>query len=71
MSSKKSDPLASALSMEKKAVATYAKMEDAAKKKNALKVAALFDQLGRDSEKRVEKIQKMILQMKKEKKKIK
>ncbi len=70
MSSRKKSNLETALSWEKRSVSTYKKMEAEAKKKNALQVAKLFDSLGRDSEKRAEKIESLIKKMKREKRKI-
>lgn len=68
--SKRKSTLMSARDWEKKSVANYKKLEKEATKRDAIKVAKLFDKLGKDSEKRLKRIEDLVKKMKREKRQI-
>nr|MDO8081881.1 hypothetical protein [Candidatus Freyarchaeota archaeon] len=70
MSSKKKDRLKVALTLEKKALATYKKLETEAKQRNALDLAKLFDDLGRENNDRIERIEELQRKMEREKREL-
>jgi hypothetical protein len=70
MSTKKKDRLKMALAIEKKSLATYQKMEAEAKKRNAIELAKLFDELGRDNSRRIEMIEELERKMERDKREL-
>ena len=68
--SKRKSTLMTARGYEKRSIANYKKLEKEATKRDAIKVAKLFDKLGKDSEKRLKKIEDLIKRMKREKRQI-
>lgn len=68
--SRRKSTLMSARDWEKKSISNYKKLEKDASKRNAIKVARLFDKLGKDSEKRLKKIEDLIKKMKREKREL-
>lgn len=70
MSSKKKDNLKIALALEKKCLTTYQRMEAEAKKRNAIELAKLFDELGRDNSRRMERIEELQKRMAREKREL-